>query len=40
MPDPAEKSFFRYQTCKLEAVTQITLRERTIACEEIVDLLW
>ena len=38
--DPADNSFFRYQQGKLQAVGEVTVGERVIPCEQIVEMLW
>ena len=38
--DPADTSLFRFFQGRLEAASQIVLRDRTIPFQEIVDLLW
>ncbi len=38
--DPADNSFFRYGQGRLEAVSEVILREHIIPCQAILDLLW
>lgn len=38
--DPADNSFFRYREGRLEAVSEITVRDQVVPCGQIVEMLW